>query len=148
METLLYLISNFRNAIDKAKSDGRFSKYSYFRDFPIGCCGTTSDILGTYLLEKGIHTRYVCGIYRGSGFENTQSHAWLILDDSTIIDITGDQFKYNELFYNNNEKVYVGKKNKFYKLFEEDFPPHEIYCLNHDEKMLLNIIKEYLKLGE
>ena len=144
METLLYLISNFRNAIDKAKSDGRFSKYSYFRDFPTGCCGTTSDILGTYLFEKGIHTRYVCGTYRDNGFENIQSHAWLILDDSTIIDITGDQFKYNELFYCNDKKVYVGKKNEFYKLFEEDFPPHEIYCLDYEDRAIYNIIKEYL----
>ena len=144
MEVLLDILKNFRNAIDEAKDDRKFDKHYIFKNFPLGCCGITSDILGIYLQEKGIHTKYVCGTYRNGDFEDIQSHAWLVLDDDTIIDITGDQFKYNEIFYGNNKKVYVGRKNKFYKLFEEDSPPHELSDLNCDEKMLLNIIKEYI----
>lgn len=144
MDTLLCTIRNFRNAIDKAKMDRRFDSHVVFENFPVGCCGITSTILGVYLLEKGVHVRYVYGTYRDSNAGNRQTHAWLILDNDTIIDITGDQFKYDELFYYNSKNVYIGEENEFYRLFEIDFPPHEIGRLDYDERIIYSIIKEYL----
>jgi len=50
----------------------------------------------------------VCGTYRDGNPENTQSHVWLLTDNHIIIDITGDQFKYNPDLLNYRKTVYVG----------------------------------------
>lgn len=77
-------------------------------------------MLGHFLLEKGIKTRYICGNYYGDNVEYGQSHAWLDMSDGTIIDITGNQFADNPIFLNNSYDVYVGKINSFYRLFDVD----------------------------
>ena len=38
--------------------------------------------------------------------------------DGTIIDITGDQFRYSDIFLNYDIPVYVGKMDEFHALFE------------------------------
>ena len=50
--------------------------------------------------------------------EGVQSHAWLELSDGVIVDITGDQFKYDKVFLNYNVPVYVGKMDAFHALFD------------------------------
>ena len=42
----------------------------------------------------------------------------MLIADEIIIDITGDQFKYDSTFMKNDVPVYVGNENDFYKLFE------------------------------
>ena len=73
--------------------------------------------MAQYLLEHGIRTHQVLGAYRDGIFENNTGHAWLI-KGKIIIDITGDQFRYDRIFLNFNEPVYVGRENEFYRLFE------------------------------
>lgn len=118
MKDIKRLVNQFRDAIDAAKDIGEFDKDFSFYKFPRGCCGDASDLLGQFLLENGIRTYYVCGTYRDGSFENIQSHAWLLTNNQTIIDITGDQFRKNTSFLNYNKSVYVGPEDNFHRLFE------------------------------
>lgn len=78
-----------------------------FRNFPLGACGDTCEVLAEILLELGHGTfQYVAG-----RCENGNSHAWL-QRDSIIVDITADQF--DEI----SEHVYVGPLNDWYRSFE------------------------------
>ena len=112
------LANNFRNAIDIARELGEFERDLSFCNFPRGCCGDTSDLLAQFLLENDIRTYYVCGTFRRGSFENFQSHAWLLMDNQIIIDITGDQFRNNPDFLNYDKSVYVGAEDDFHRLFE------------------------------
>lgn len=118
MNKVRYFVNQFRSAIELAKEFGEFKKDISFNSFPRGCCGDTSDLLAHYLLENGIKTYYVCGTYRADKFEDTQSHAWLIMLDGTIIDITGDQFKDDSRFLKYDKSVYIGEMDSFHTLFE------------------------------
>lgn len=117
-ENLYKIAAAFREGIERAKNAGEFSQDVLFRDYPRGCCGDASVLLGHYLLSKGIKTYYVCGHYRQEDFENYQSHAWLITINGIVIDITGDQFRYETRFYNYNIPIYVGDNDEFHDLFE------------------------------
>ena len=55
-------------------------------DYPRGCCGNTTEMLGAYLTENGIS-----GFEYISGSKSDSSHAWLE-KDGIIIDITRGQF--------------------------------------------------------
>lgn len=108
----------FRAAIMDAKFDGRFHSKDRMSNFPRGCCDDSCDLLAYYLYtEYNIHTRQVIGTYRDKNPYNTTNHAWLVMDNNTIVDITGDQFAVLVGF---NEEVYVGKKNSFYKRLERE----------------------------
>lgn len=112
------LVNQFRNAINAAKDAGEFDNDFSFCRFPRGCCGDASCLLAQYLLKNDIKTYYVCGTYRDDITESIQSHAWLQTIDQTIIDITGDQF-WNDLeFFNYNISVYIGKGDRFHRLFK------------------------------
>lgn len=121
MKDIKRLVKQFRNAIDLAMNEGEFYSDLSFCKFPLGCCGDTSDLLSQFLLENNIRTYYVYGTYRCRSFENIQTHAWLLTDNNTIIDITGDQFKYNPDFFNYDKSVYVGGEDDFHRLFEIDY---------------------------
>lgn len=118
MKDIKRLVKQFRDAVDTARYAGDFAKDFSFCKFPRGCCGDTSDLLAQFLLKNGIRTYYVCGTCRNGLFENIQSHAWLLTDHHTIIDITGDQFKDNPDFLNYDKSVYVGLADEFHKLFK------------------------------
>lgn len=73
----------FRDGIESCKP--KFKAIS-LREFPLGSCGDTSDLLGMYLQQSlGIRTEYVAGWLDG------RSHAWLEFE-GLVIDITADQF--------------------------------------------------------
>lgn len=118
MKDIKLLVNQFRNAMDVARDAGEFEKDFSFYKFPRGCCGDASDLLAHFLLENGIRTYYVCGTYRDGLFENSQSHAWLLTDNQTIIDITGDQFRDNPNFLNYDKSIYVGAEDDFHRLFK------------------------------
>ncbi|UZP01917.1 hypothetical protein JW813_09210 [Clostridium botulinum] len=118
MKDIKQLVYQFRDAIDMAKDEGDFYKDNSFHKFPRGCCGDTSDLLAQFLLKNGIQTYYVWGTYRDGSFENIQTHGWLLTDNHTIIDITGDQFKDNQNFLNYDKSVYVGMEDDFHRLFK------------------------------
>lgn len=126
MNRLIQLVTQFRQAIDNAKNAAEFTHDFSFSKFPRGCCGDASDLLAQFLLDQGIKTYYVCGTYYGNSTEDIQTHAWLLTNKNTIIDITGDQFKFSSTFLNYNKAIYVGKMDDFHKLFEfENRDVHE-----------------------
>ena len=152
MERTRKLVEDFRNAIDKAHKAKEFCDDHIFRDFPLGCCGVCSELLGHFLIHNGIETNYVCGNYRDGNFERTQSHAWLETMDGVIIDITGDQFKYDDVFLNYNIPVYIGECDDFHGLFEvHPRDVHKSYELSEEYvfcfqslKKIYNIIIKYM----
>ncbi len=83
-----------------------------FKNFPVGACGSTSVLLGTYLRECGFGSfKYVCGekYFWNGHFNQEYSHAWLETEDSLVIDITAYQFP--EI----GKKIVIQKKNLWYK---------------------------------
>ena len=117
MTELERLAVQFRKAIDLALEAGEFDDDSIFRGFPCACCGDASSLLAQFLLDKGIRTDYVWGMYWGDSEENGQSHGWLRADGHIIIDITGDQFGDRSTFLNYDKAVYVGEGDDFHRLF-------------------------------
>jgi hypothetical protein len=113
------LVTEFRRAIECAKNEGEFKESQILNRFPNGCCGIVSSLLAKYLFENGIYSSEISGTYRSMNSEEIQSHMWLILEDNTIIDITGDQFKNNPTFLCYSKKVYVGLMDQFHELFED-----------------------------
>lgn len=123
IERVRLLAIDFRKAIDRAQEAGELF-HTAIASFPIGCCGFTSDLLQRFLDENGIKTRYVSGVYRDSRGSISQPHAWLELNDGTVVDITGDQFCFEPYPLKNDRPVYCDKPNDFFNLFELD-PPCE-----------------------
>ena len=110
------LVYNFRKAIEAAQTNGEIG--TFFRKFPTGQCGHTSDMLAQYLINNGFkQITYVNGTYYGDDWDDRWSHTWLVVNEQ-IIDITGDQFKYYKKPLQNNITVYVGPSNSFYDSFE------------------------------
>ena len=119
MHDIHHFATHFRNAIETALDEGAIDGYKYFRRFPNGCCGEASNLLAQFLLDNGISTRYVCGTFYDEFSDDKTPHAWLIADDMIIIDITGDQFKYDASL-KNDRPVFVEQADDFYELFEVD----------------------------
>ena len=147
---LYQIAADFRRGIDLALNTDEFLDDIWFRQYPRGCCGDTSILLGHHLLNRGIKSYYVCGHYRQGNFEEYQSHAWLITENGTIIDITGDQFKYKERFHYYDIPIYVGENDDFHNLFEVEprdvkisVPLDQIGCL--DEDRLPDLYKTIVK---
>lgn len=66
LETLVF---NFRKAIETAKDNDELGEF--FRKFPVGQCGNTSDILAQYLIDNEIGPiTYVNGTYYGDDLED------------------------------------------------------------------------------
>ena len=120
MHKIRLLATQFRKAIETAIETEEIKNDICFRNFPLGCCGDTSDLLAQFLLDNGISTIYVNGNFYDESDEDKYSHAWLKTCDEIIIDITGDQFKYNPLLLKNNRTVFVGQPDSFYELFDVD----------------------------
>jgi hypothetical protein len=82
------------------------------RSFPIGSCGDTSLLLGTYFIEKGFgQFSYICRSFDSDSF-NFNSHAW-IQKENLFVDITADQFP--EI----REKILVAYNSKWHLKFTE-----------------------------
>lgn len=109
------MAKDFREAILKAKIDGKFSHSALIlmREFPKGCCTISCDLLGRYFYEKAhIKSWYT------SGEVGENSHAWLTLHNNFIVDITGDQYKNNRGTMCYNIPVYVGEMDAFHRQFQ------------------------------
>ena len=110
------LVYNFRKAIEQAKQNGEPSYY--FRKFPTGQCGITSDMLCQYLIDEGFsNIEYVNGTYYPDAPEEPQSHTWLIVEGA-VVDITADQFKHADPPLRCDIPVYVGPMSDYYQIFE------------------------------
>lgn len=117
MKNIESLASSFRKAIEEAKAANEFTHDFAFHSFPLGCCEDTCDLLGQYLLSKGIQTRKMCGEWYSENCE-WKTHVWLTINEGTIIDLTGDQFKEDPKMLNYDIPVYIGQPNAFHGLFQ------------------------------
>lgn len=148
------LATTFRNAIEAAKVAGEFDSEFPFSQFPHSCCGDATDLLAQYLLEHNIKSTYVCGTRYDENQKDTQSHAWLLVD-KLIVDITGDQFSNQSIYYNYNIPVYVGTSDSFHFLFKIEkrdvhkFDGLENYGYMYQTRLfrLYDIIKKYCAMG-
>ena len=112
-EELFQIVSDFRHAIIEAKNNREFERGDRMSNFPYGCCDDSCDLLGYYLYQNyKIKTKQGNGVYEDENPENTTNHAWLVMENGTVIDITGTQFKYCAGF---SDEVYIAKENSFYK---------------------------------
>lgn len=144
------LVSNFRKAIEAAKANNEPG--DFFRRFPVGQCGNTSDILAQYLIDNGIGPiTYVNGTYYGDGWDDRWAHTWLVVS-GLVIDITGDQFKYHEKPLAYDVPVYIGPMTDYYRLFEigpggecEHFGLEKQWSNYHKLKDWYETILEYLR---
>lgn len=133
----------FRAAIVSAKYDRRFHYRDRMSNFPRGCCDDSCDLLAYYLYTTyKIRTRQGVGTYRDDDPNNTTGHAWLIMDDNSIIDITGDQFRYCAGY---TDEVYVGTETLFYKKLERK-QIQDNYDITQDSRLWndYQIIMSYL----
>lgn len=111
------IATTFRSEILEAKYNREFNSRDRMSNFPSGCCDDSCDLLAYYLyITYNIRTKQGNGEYCNNNFYNITNHAWLVMDDDTIIDITGDQFRFCAGY---TKEVYVGKENSFYKRLEE-----------------------------
>lgn len=83
MDRVRAVSTAFRNAIERCKP--RLT-YIVFKEFPLGACGDTCDLLGRCLGEHGLQGWTYVSARRGE-----RTHAWLE-KDGVILDITADQF--------------------------------------------------------
>jgi hypothetical protein len=110
------LVYDFRRAIEAAKKNNEPGEF--FRKFPDGQCDHACDILAQYLIDKEIRSINIMnGTYHYDYNGNSQSHTWLLVGDS-VIDITGDQFRYCKEPLKNDTPVYIGPVTDYYRLFE------------------------------
>lgn len=124
-------VYQFRKAIDKALQEEPRGFDRGFLSFPRGMCTVTSDLLGIYLLEKGIKVNSI----RSGNWDN--NHEWLITEEKGIhIDITGDQFPdYGSKIFVSMEpdEYHISKFSPF--IVEEFMPPTPINGEVYDRTM-------------
>lgn len=138
---LLHICREFRAAIEDICDEGGFSIKDRMHRFPRGCCDDTCDLLAFYLNEEyGIHTSQLIKIYEPDEPELRCNHAVLLLEDKTIIDLTGDQFP-------GGSKVFYGQENEFYQSME-----FERIIENYDIRGQKRLLDDYMairsKLGK
>lgn len=76
----------YKSAMLAAHDSGAFDDDDIFYNFPRGCCGDTCILLATYLELYDVPTIYIWGD-RGR-----QSHAWLVVDDNRVKQLTSRTF--------------------------------------------------------
>lgn len=95
----------FRAELEKLKDLDQLP--SHLKNFPRGCCGVVSELLGDYLSSQlGLQVDYVCGEKDGG------SHAWIECD-GVVIDITSDQFE-------GRPPVYIAVRDSWYSSWQEE----------------------------
>lgn len=83
-DDLVAACTRFRTALDEQEA-----MPANVKDFPLGACGDTTEMLGQYLDDRGFGVwMYIQGHRDTDGW----THAWLERD-GVVIDITADQFE-------------------------------------------------------
>lgn len=134
--SLNQLVGRFRTAVEHIMATTWVP--GHIRDFPDGCCGTISELLGEYLnsLDLG-EFNYVCGEKQGGA-----THAWLEVY-GLIVDITADQFS-------GRPAVYVAPQDAWYRAWKvrsNRFAVHEPSSHYYgDESRFLDQVLEQMQV--
>ena len=144
------LANKLRNTIENLINQKIINDVT-FQKFPFGCCDDSSLLLAELFYRNNIS----CECAKGKCYFDNKpyTHAWVVVEEKIIIDITGDQFANNKDLLNYNKKVYVGELDEFHKLFvNEDYNVQkylgiERYDLRTKHRMeeLFNIINEHFE---
>lgn len=135
--------STIENLINKNIINDKF-----LRKFPHGCCSDSSILLAELLYRNNISCQYVSG---KCYFDNKPYyHAWVVVEGKIIIDVTGDQFGYNNDLLNYNHKVYVGELDEFHKLFDnEDISVEDYFGIEmYDDRTKSRLKELYNKIDD
>ncbi len=144
-EDIFKYVSEFKNALEFwIKNDNSFNnsrRESYIKsNYPRGCCQIVSDLLGLYLVSKGVEIFEVYAKDRKGDRDNDDTHTWLETKDGLIIDITIKQYSCFD-----GIEFYFGYDNEFYTSFSVREKCHITrYDLssdeyNYDSKEMMNI---------
>lgn len=87
---------------------------SNMTNFPRGCCGNASEILGDYLISRGLASGKLVRADKGN-----KSHAWIEVGN-LVIDVTGDQFT-------GRPAVYVDVADAWFKKWSVDGRREAVY---------------------
>ena len=120
IDEIAQMARDFRKAIDDAHEWGVFGDEYPFYKFPDDCCDDVCDLFGELLIKNNVRFTKVFGIYQYNNWDKQYPHVWLMLDDGTVIDLTGDQYKKNPIMLNYNNPCYIGKPNCLHHLFPKD----------------------------
>lgn len=120
IDDITRLARKFRCAIDDGYEWGVFGEEFPFSNFPHECCDDVCDLFGELLLKYGVSFRKVFGIYRYNNWDKQYSHVWLQLDDDTIIDLSGGQYKDDPIMLNYDNPCYIGKPSEMHQLFPKE----------------------------
>lgn len=107
IEAIKNIASRFREALEHTSKEA--PRYLPFNNFPKGCCGLTSSLLGKYLNELGFNCKHIIGTRKNPKEDFSQTHAWSEIE-GIIIDITGDQFTDED-----RPAIYVDNEDDWYK---------------------------------
>lgn len=127
---LLEIASAFRAAAETLKL--QINKPAIMVEFPRGCCGDFTVVLGAFLCARGLTAMVVEADEKG--VTHGDNHAWLEVS-GLVVDITGDQFP-------GRPPVYVAPADDWYKMFwdveegEKSSRPADT-TLSADQKALL-----------
>ncbi len=141
------LASKFRTALEEAHNNRDFYNYP-LREFPLGCCDDTSILFATYLKEQNIQVSIARGCYNCDDWDRKYTHAWIVLDNNFIIDLTGDQFQYNPDLLCFDIPCYVGEPSEMHNLFLQYRYDYRKFCGMENLPIYLaklyDIVKRYL----
>lgn len=121
-----FLAQKFRKALEKAFPPHNGEKYPFDR-FPKECCDDVSDLFGQFLFERNEFVWKAFGKYYPDSGESPYPHVWIKLENGTVVDLTGDQYKDNPTMLNYNNPCYVGQPNQLHQLFLSDEVRYEPY---------------------
>lgn len=109
-------------------------------DFPHGCCGDASLLMGALLEDNGFTGFcYVCGERGSMGDNSWSSHGWLRKDD-LIIDLTAGQFS------DAPSGVVVTSSSRWHQTFEiESEEPADFRVWSGPGTLHLHRVYDYLK---
>lgn len=132
-QELYDIAMNFRYAILKVKKKHGFhSRGDRMNNFPGGCCDDSADLFGYYLKnEYQLSSEQGNGTYRDRNPNNTTNHAFTIMPDGTVVDLTADQFPALSKYPNG---VYVGFEIRFYRNLDR-VPNYQHYDITRDKRL-------------
>ena len=119
IEYIFHCASVFRNALEYVSAKQKYGRLNLFARFPNGCCRWTSDLLATYLIDRGVAMERI-QVGDSETKQGGYTHCWVMIDEKIYVDITADQFNgkpYFEKYEPISSCIIVERDAYLYELF-------------------------------